>query len=467
MTQIPILSGIFADTNPDFRTAYPHNMIPVPKGSGISNGYLRPGEGVVEVAVGPGPDRGGIVWDGIMYRAMGSKFVRVNENATIDIIGDIGPGGVVVFDYSFDYLGMSSGGFEYLYDKTTLARVTDPDLGTVNSFVWLDGYFVSSDDETIVVSELGDPFSINPLKYGSSEIDPDPIIRLLELRNELYVVNLNSIEVFDNVGGTGFPFQRIEGAQIQKGAAGVGAATVFDDKIAFVGGGREESPAVYLAINGKYQTISTREIEEILLTYSEAEIAGIVMESRNYLSHNWLYIHLPDQTIAFDIAATKALERPIWFTLSGGILNKTAYPARGMVWAYGKWMSGDPVSGKVGELVRNVSTQYGAEVKWEFHTGILYNGGMGAIVHDLELVALTGEVALGLTPVITTQYTLDGLNWSQPMTVSAGIQGNRAQRIAWRRQGKMRDWRSQRFNGTTDAHISIARLEARFEPLAW
>lgn len=442
-------------------------MIPVPKGSGISNGYLRPGEGVVEVAVGPGPDRGGIVWDGIMYRAMGSKFVRVNENATIDIIGDIGPGGVVVFDYSFDYLGMSSGGFEYLYDKTTLARVTDPDLGTVNSFVWLDGYFVSSDDETIVVSELGDPFSINPLKYGSSEIDPDPIIRLLELRNELYVVNLNSIEVFDNVGGTGFPFQRIEGAQIQKGAAGVGAATVFDDKIAFVGGGREESPAVYLAINGNYQTISTREIEEILLTYSEAEIAGIVMESRNYLSHNWLYIHLPDQTIVFDIAATKALERPIWFTLSGGILNKTAYPARGMVWAYGKWMSGDPVSGKVGELVRNVSTQYGAEVKWEFHTGILYNGGMGAIVHDLELVALTGEVALGLTPVITTQYTLDGLNWSQPMTVSAGIQGNRAQRIAWRRQGKMRDWRSQRFNGTTDAHISIARLEARFEPLAW
>ena len=467
MTQIPILSGIFADTNPDFRTAYPHNMIPVPKGSGISNGYLRPGEGVVEVAVGPGPDRGGIVWDGIMYRAMGSKFVRVNENATIDIIGDIGPGGVVVFDYSFDYLGMSSGGFEYLYDKTTLARVTDPDLGTVNSFVWLDGYFVSSDDETIVVSELGDPFSINPLKYGSSEIDPDPIIRLLELRNELYVVNLNSIEVFDNVGGTGFPFQRIEGAQIQKGAAGVGAATVFDDKIAFVGGGREESPAVYLAINGNYQTISTREIEEILLTYSEAEIAGIVMESRNYLSHNWLYIHLPDQTIVFDIAATKAMERPIWFTLSGGILSKTAYPARGMVWAYGKWMSGDPVSGKVGELVRNVSTQYGAEVKWEFHTGILYNGGMGAIVHDLELVALTGEVALGLTPVITTQYTLDGLNWSQPMTVSAGIQGNRAQRIAWRRQGKMRDWRSQRFNGTTDAHISIARLEARFEPLAW
>ena len=467
MTQVPILSGIFTDTNPDFRTSYPHNMVPVPKGTGISNGYLRPGEGLVEFSAGVGPDRGGIVWDGIMYRAQGTKFVRVNANGSVDTIGDIGSGGVVIFDYSFDFLGMSSGGRQYLYDKSTLTQVTDPDLGTVNSFVWLDGYFVSADDETIVVSELGDPFSINPLKYGSSEIDPDPIIRLLELRNELYVVNLNSIEVFDNVGGTGFPFQRIEGAQIQKGAAGVGAATVFDDKIAFVGGGREESPAVYLAINGNYQTISTREIEEILLTYSEEEIAGIVMESRNFLSHNWLYIHLPDQTLVFDIAATKLLERPIWFTLSGGIINKTMYPARDMVWGYNKWLSGDPITGKIGEHVRNISTQFGTEVKWEFGVGILYNNGMGAIVHDLELVALTGEVALGLNPQITTQYTLDGLTYSQPMTVSAGKQGNRAQRIAWRRNGKMRQWRSQRFSGTTDAHISVARLEARFEPLAW
>jgi len=467
MTQIPIISGIFADTSPDFRTSYPHNMVPVPKTTGIASGYLRPGEGIVEVSAGVGPDRGGIVWDGIMYRAQGTSFIRVNANGSVGVIGDIGSGGVVIFDYSFDHLGMSSGGREYLYDKLTLAQVTDPDLGIVNSFVWLDGYFVSADDETIVVSELGDPFAINPLKYGSSEIDPDPIIRLLELRNELYVINLSSIEVFDNVGGTNFPFQRVEGAQIQKGAAGVGAATVFDDKIAFVGGGREESPAIYLAINGNYQKISTREIEEILLTYSEAEIAGIVMESRNYLSHIWLYIHLHDQTLVFDAASTRLLQLPVWFTLSGGIVAKTQYPARDMVWAYGKWLSGDPSTGKIGELVRDVSTHFGTEIKWEFSTAILYNGGMGAIVHDLELVALTGEVVLGLNPQITTQYTEDGLNFSQPMTVSAGTQGNRAQRIAWRRQGRMKTWRSQRFTATTDAHISIARLEARFEGLAF
>lgn len=467
MTQLPILSGIFTDANPDFRTMYPHNMVPVPRGTGISNGYLRPGEGFVEFSAGHGPDRGGYVWRGNLYRVQGTDLVRINADSSIDVIGDVGIGGYCIFDSSFDYLAVSSGGRLYLYNGSTLQQNTDPDLGTVNSFIWLDGYFVVADFETIATTELDDPFTVNPLKYGASEIDPDPIVRLLELRNELYVVNQFSIEVFDNVGGDGFPFQRIEGAQIQKGASGIAAATVFDDKIAFVGGGREESPAVYLAVNGSYQKISTPEIEEILLEYTQEEIASISMEQRNYLSHVWLYIHLPDQTVVYDIASTRVLERPIWFTLSGGITEKTRYPARDMVWAYDKWLTGDPVTGRIGEMVRDASTHFGEEVKWQFGTIITYNVGLGAIVHDLELVALTGEVSLGLDPQVTTEYSTDGVNWSQPMTVSAGTQGDRAQRIAWRRNGKMRDWRTQRFSGTSDAHISIARLEARFEGLAW
>ena len=45
--QIPILNGIFTDSAADFRTSYPVNMVPVPKQTGISSGYLRPAEGAV------------------------------------------------------------------------------------------------------------------------------------------------------------------------------------------------------------------------------------------------------------------------------------------------------------------------------------------------------------------------------------------------------------------------------------
>lgn len=464
--QIPILNGIFTDTNPDFRTAYPHNLVPVPKQQGISAGYLRPADGLVEFSAGVGGDRGAIDWLGDCYRVQGTKLIKVASDGSITTIGDVGSGGPVTFDYSFDFLGIASGGNLFLYDGTTLAQNVDPDLGTVLSFIWIDGYFLTTDGESLVVTELGDPFAVNPLKFGSSEIDPDPINSVLELRNEVYAINKNSIEVFDNVGGSGFPFQRIEGAQIQKGSVGTFAAVVYDKKIAFVGGERNEPPAVYIAINGQDEKISTREIDIILQSYTTEQIADTVMEVRKDKSHNWLYIHLPNQTLVYDVEATKALQQSVWFTLSGGILTKTRYPARSFVWCYDKWLAGDPDTGKISEVSNKVSTQLGTEVKWEFNVGIIYNEGRGAIIHDLELVCLTGEVALGLNPVVTTEYSIDGLTWSQPMTTPAGRQGERATRVSWRKQGMLRNWRTQRFSGSTDAHITVVRLEARVEGLA-
>ena len=42
--QIPIVNGIYTDNGPDLRTSYPVNLVPVPQKSGISSGFLRPGE---------------------------------------------------------------------------------------------------------------------------------------------------------------------------------------------------------------------------------------------------------------------------------------------------------------------------------------------------------------------------------------------------------------------------------------
>jgi putative ABC transport system ATP-binding protein len=47
--QIPVLSGIYADGDADFRSSYPVNLVPVPKDSGVSQGYLRPADGIVEL----------------------------------------------------------------------------------------------------------------------------------------------------------------------------------------------------------------------------------------------------------------------------------------------------------------------------------------------------------------------------------------------------------------------------------
>jgi hypothetical protein len=469
MTQIPILSGIYTDNGPDFRTSYPVNMIPVPKSNGISEGFLRPADGLVANGTGPGVDRGGINWNGVCYRVMGSKLVIVSSTGAITILGDVGNNGqLVTMDYSFDRLAIASNEDLFYWSPSLgLVQVTDPDLGIVLDVVWVDGYFMTTDGEFLIVTELSDPTQVNPLKYGSSEIDPDPVVALLKLRNEIYALNRNTIEVYDNVGGDLFPFQRIDGAQIEKGVVGTHACCVYLESIAFLGSGFNEAPGVYLGGNAKTNKISTQEIDQILLQFTEAQLSTVKLEARNDKAHEHLYIHLPDRTIVFDAAATQDLGQPVWFVLTSSLVGLSKYRAQNLVYCYDKWLVGDPTNTSVGYMVSNISSHYGQKVRWEFGTTIVYNEGRGAIIQNLELVGLTGSAAYGVEPTINTSYSTDGQTYSQQKFINAGKTGQRAKRLVWFQQGWMRNWRIQRFQGTSDAHMSFARLEAAIEPLAY
>lgn len=466
--QIPILNGIYTDNGPDIRTSYPVNLVPVPKKSGISNGFLRPADGLVSNGTGPGIDRGGVNWQGTCYRVMGTSLVTVASNGAVTVLGDVGGpvNTLVTFDYSFDRLAIASGGRLY-YWNGTLTQVTDPDIGTVNDVVWVDGYFMTTDGEFLVVTELSDPTQVNPLKYGSSEVDPDPVVALLKVRNEIYALNRNTIEVFDNVGGEFFPFQRIDGAQIQKGTVGTFACCVYLESVAFLGGGRNEQPGIYVGANAQAQKISTQEIDALLMNYTEAQLSTVKLEARNDKNHQHLYVHLPDRTIVYDAAASQELGEQVWFTLTSSQVGFSQYRARNLVWAYDKWIVGDPQSGNVGYMTQDVGSHWGQIVRWEFGTLIVYNESKGAIFNELELVSLPGRVALGINPIITTSYSLDGLSWGQDRPIRVGTIGETQKRLVWFQNGSMGHWRIQRFRGDTQAHLSFARLEAQIEPLAY
>lgn len=466
MAQIPILSGIYTDSKADIRVSYPVNMVPVSKGSGISDGYLRPSDGIVNIGAATGEARGGISWNGELYRVMGTNLVKITREGTTTTIGLIPGSGQVIFDYGFDRLAIAADGKLFYLVGNVLSQVTDPDLGTVLDVTWLDGYFVATDGEFLVVTELNDPSSVNPLKYGSSEADPDRINSVMRIRNELYAINRHTIEVFDNVGGDLFPFQRIEGGQIQKGALGTHTSCVFQDTIACLGSGRNEPPAVYLATNAQTTKISTRDIDHVLARFSESVLSECLVESVVGLGKACLYIHLPDRALVFDSNATQETGQPVWYILTSALTTEWGrYKAKDFVWCYDKWNVADPTDARFGYITESRSDHWGVPIRWEFGTLMLYNEGRGAQVQALELVSLTGRNAFGTDPTISTEYSVDGVTWSQPKFIHVGGPGNRLKRLVWFRQGNLRHWRVQRFKGTSDAFLSVARLEAQLEPL--
>lgn len=463
--QVPILSGVFTDSAADFRTSYPVNMVPVPKQTGISAGYLKPAEGAVQLGVSSGLPRGGINWNDVCYRVAGTKLVSVDALGVETVIGDVGAGGQCSFAYSFDRLAVTSGGRLYYWDGALFSQVVDVDLGTALSVVWVDGYFMTTDGEYLVVTELADPFSVNPLKYGSSEVDPDPIVNVLKLRNEIAAVNRYTIEFFQNVGGALFPFNRINGAQLQKGAMGTHAACIFAEYIAFIGSGRNEAPGIHFGVLGSTTKLSTREIDTILLQYTTAELESVVLESRLHAGHEHLWVRLPDRTMVYDLKASQGLGQPVWYFLSSSQVGFEAYRAVDLVWCYEKWLVADSQTGDYGYLDSSTARHFGEVCRWEFGTGIAYNEGRGALFNSIELVCLTGRVEPGDDPYISTSYSVDGITWSLDRSIRAGMIGDRVRRLAWFQQGHLINWRIQRFQGDSRALISVARLEIGLEPL--
>ena len=464
MTAIPILEGAYAVSSGDFVASMPVNKEPVVLDSGLSRGYLRPAQGIVQVGQGPGGDRGAINWNDTCYRVMGSQLVRTDAAGAVTDIGNVGTGGPVALDYSFDRLAINSGTALWYYDGTTLSQVTDPDLGPVIDMIWISGYFATTDGVSIVVTELNDPTSVNPLKYGSAEDDPDAIVGLAKVRNELYALNRNTIQAFDNVGGDGFPFAVNPGGQIQKGCVGTRAKAYFLDTFAFVGSGRNEALGVYVAAAGNAVKISTSEVDSALASLSIADAAAIECESRVDLDEQRFLVHLPTGTYVYFATASKAAGQPIWAMWASGIEADSAYQGRHAVQVYGQWQVGD-TAGRLGVLDESISTRFGAVVGSRIDTKLLFSDAKRGIINSLELIGTPGYAPAGVDPVVFVSTTTDGRTWSVERTIKTGTLGQRNKRVQIRLGRRFDLWAGVRLRTADAGSMAVAVLNAEIEGL--
>jgi hypothetical protein len=167
----------------------------------------------------------------------------------------------------------------------------------------------------------------------------------------------------------------------------------------------------------------------------------------------------------FDASASQALGQPVWFILRSTLVGLGRWNVCDAIWAYDRWNVCKPGDTDVGYLDKNIATHWGETVGWEFGTMIVYNESRGAIFHEMELVALTGRVQPGADPTVWTSYSVDGLTYSVEKPARVGTLGQYDKRVVWLQQGHMRNWRVQKFRGTSEAQLAMARLEARLEPL--
>lgn len=465
--RIPIVSGIITDGTAEFGSSYPINLEIVPVDNKIAAAQFRATSGATSLSTGPGIDRGGIAWNGILYRVMGTNLCQIASNGTVTQLGDVGGSGPVTLDYSFDRLIIRSGTKLFYWNQTLAVtnggplQVTDPDLGPVIDCMWIDGYTMTTDGTSIIVTELADPTSVQPLKYGSAEEDPDPVTGLIKVRDEPYILGSNTIQVLQNVGGNGFPFANVSGATIPIGCVGPMAKCLYADSFAFCGSARNEALGIYIAGNGTANRISTRAIDDELAKV--ADPSQIILESRTYREERRLLVHLPGKTLVFQLDATKTLEQEVWYVAQSGVGKP--YRIRNAVQVYGAFYVGDTESSAIGILSDTVSTHFGEVAGWAFDVGPVYNGSKGGIVSALELIALPGRAPFASDGSIWLSLTRDGQNFSVERPISPGKAGETRKRLSWRPRTNFRTWIGFRFRGLGSFMPGIAGLEADITPL--
>ncbi len=484
MPQIPLASGTYTDVGAEFRTSYPRNLVPVMKSTGISKMFLRSAEGLTRFDVKApsmtGHDRGGINWEGQCYRVIGTNFVLIGPTGAVKILGQVPDDGLPVsmaYGYSNQGIGIVTANQLWYWTIQTpaggtnptpsLQQCTDPNLGKPIDLLWMSGYFVMTDGTYCYVTQLANQFTINSQLFGSSSNQPDPLNGVWKFRNELYLGNRYQIPVMDNIGGTGFPFQENIGATIQKGLIGPQAKAMTSQGFAFVGGAQDEAPSVWLSVGlGIATKIAAREVEMVMAKYTDAQLYYTTLEYRAEKEQQFIYMHLPAETLVYDVAGSQVAQQPLWFMLDSSADGTGPWRAWHPVYCYGKFICGDKYDQRIGYIDGTTAAQYGTNARWQFDTIFAYGQARGFAVSSMELIGTYGRAALGEQDTMSMQYTDDGLSWSMPRFISMGAQGRTKQRAQWRPKHFFRNFRGYRFAGYNAAPISFAALEANGEPLA-
>lgn len=461
MVAIPIIGGITANEAAEFQMSAPLNLEPIIIDSKISKGQLRHTAGTEPFTTGPGVMRAATVWGDLYYAVMGEWLVSIGSGGMVTQIGSVGASGTASIDFSFDRLIIRSGTALWYWDGAVLTQVTDADLGVVVDSLWIDGYTMTTDGTYILVTEINDPMQVKPLKYASAEADPDPIVGLIKLRGEVYALGTSTIQVFQNVGGTGFPFQVVTGATIPTGCVSATAKVLFGETFAFVGSARNDALGVHVAGSATSSKISTRIVDDALAAVPDPTL--IVLEKRISRDEYRLLVHLPTETWVFLAKASEKAGEAIWYRCQSG--SDQPYRIRHATFAYNRFLVGDTQTGAIGSL-RDVATEHFGEVaQWLFDVGLVYNQNKGGIVDRIELIGLPGRGSDAAGSSVFMSYTRDGETFSTERAVSVGRTGDRTKRVEWRPHCRLRNYMGFRFRGVHAMATGWAACEVTARPL--
>tara|TARA_R110000868_G_scaffold21274_2_gene88434 strand:- start:1716 stop:3155 length:1440 start_codon:yes stop_codon:yes gene_type:complete len=472
-TVLPIANGFYVSPSLPISAQECTNFYPnINEAPSLNQETLFGTAGLKEVAstgTVENENRGSHEMNGVPYFVNGTQLYSLVETIvggvpvhTLTSLGTVaGTVRVSMADNGSQLMILVPGGAGYIFTHTanTFVTITDVDFtanGLPQFVVFVDSYFVcTTNTKKFISSAPNNGTSWNALDYGTAESDPDDTVAPVVFKNQLFIAGSETIEAFQNIGGTDFPFQRT-GLFLQKGVYAPYSLINVQDSFMFIGGGSNESPAVWALSGNSTVKVSTIPIDSILQVLSSTQLAAVFSWAYAQNGAYFVGFTLPNTTFVYDLTSKRWHERK---SVVSGELG--AFRVSSMVQAYNHILCGDTVDGRIGHLDPAIYSEYNADIIRTVSTQPFQNTMNSFSVPSIEL---TVESGVGNTTVLNPQISMDrskdGKTWSDPRTRSIGKAGEYDRRAVWRRNGYVNRFEIFRFTLTDQVKPVIIQLTA-------
>lgn len=372
----------------------------------------RPGL-AASYTVGTGPIRGLYradgVFDGDKFAVSGTELYREQT-----LVGAITGSDLVDID-GYDVLYLAAGTL-YSYDGTTLSTVAMPDDVGAVSIAVVSEITVIADATGIMYFILPGNTTVDPLSFVSAEAQPDPVIAVRKVGNELWAFGTQTVQPFVTTGDDDAPFSPIEGREYVKGCRSRDTIAILDNTAFWVASDGQVCRAAE-----QPERISDHGIEERIARVASTDLRAWGF---SWNGHAFYVLAIGSEgTFVYDAATSQW-----WEAQSYGLDHWRAH--LGVLDGLSVYV-GDSVNGTIGLLDENTLTDYGDPVERRCTAGLKVD--RPASVDALEL-----EVATGFAdePIVEARLSRDyGNTWGPWRQMSLGGLGEYRKRVLARRWG--------------------------------
>ncbi len=411
-------------------------------------------------------NRGSWKLNDVPYFVNGPQLCRLESDlVTLTHIGTIaGTGRVAMVDNGTQLCIVSPGapstGYIFTADPDTLTLITDLDFktnGEPQGVVFVDSYFVfPTDSKKFIISGINDGLTYSALDFGTAEADPDDIVAALVYKNQLFIAGEHTLEVFQNIGGADFPFQRT-GLFVDKGVLAKSTFIKTSNSFMFVGAGENGGAAIWQWQEGDVSKISTDAIDSIIQGHTASDIAGMFAYTYSSGGGHFVCFSLPLTTLVIDEVTGLWHERR-----SVTDLGVTRSRVNSIVSAYGELLVGDSTDGRIGLYKSGVFNEYGIDIPRSVSLQPLQNNMDAFFIAMLELTVESGVGNDAVpNPQITLEISLDGgKTYRDGKSRFIGKKGEYTKRVIWRRLGRVPRFAVFRFTLSEAVDPAILQLTA-------